>query len=276
MKRKILLFLVLLLFSAPAYGVTPGKMYKSGERVSHLGISFQIPKGWGGGLPQGGEFMILGSDTKPGAVLVIVEPKVTMDQLVVALSSQLPLGDGVVLTPTQQATRKGKVVTSAYQMVAAEGAMPGEVAAISDGKGRAIGFFAFGPPGQEKQRKALLKKALSTVKFAKRPKPGSGKGARKLGGKKLMYMKTEHGLSQKKEIVLCSNGTAYWTAHSSSVSQLGTGVTNTTDEGTWWVQGGSLVIAWNKGGMREEPLSKGKPRIARQSHWFFVAQNRCK
>ncbi len=275
MMRVSVIAALLSLCALQAYGLEPDKMYKSGARVSHAGISFVVPTGWFGGVPSGSSVMVLGSKTQPGLVLVMIEPKITPDQLVEALSRPLPLDDATVLTPVGQAQRKGKTVTSRYQLQTPEGLMQGRATATFDGSGRAVGFLALGPQTHQKQRGALLKRAIASVKFIKRPKPGSGKGAAKLRGKKLMYMKTNHGFSEKKEIILCSSGVAYWASHSSSISQLGSGVSRSEDQGVWWVQGKKLMISWNKGGMREERLAKGTPKRAALKHWFFVAQDQC-
>lgn len=275
MRAAAIVMMLSVLWVSLAYGIETDKIYKGGARVSHAGISFVVPQAWFGGVPEGGSVMVLGSKTEPGLVLVMVEPQLTAEQLVAALSQPLPLDETTVLQPAGAATRKGKRVSNAYTLQTPQGVMQGRALAVWDPSGRAIGFLALGPATHAKKRAALLEKAVKSVKFKKRPKPGSGKGAAKLRGKKLMYMKTENGFSQKKEIVLCSNGTAYWSSYTSSLSQLGSGTSRSQDQGIWWVQGKTLTISWSKGGEREERLSRGLPARAKEKNWFFVAQDRC-
>ena len=87
--------------SSKVTDVAPGEQYGEGVRLrlAAHGVSWELPAGWIGGIPQGGAAFLMGSSSKPGIGLLI--PVATSDtgRLTALLHETQDLGDGVVLDP---------------------------------------------------------------------------------------------------------------------------------------------------------------------------------
>lgn len=94
--------------------------------------------------------------------------------------------------------------------------------------------------------------------------------------KKLSYFYRGNGYSESRKIWLCSSGTYLSRSESFSNSQLGTGSTASSSEGTWQVKqsGGSvyLILQSNEGGVGEYEVSarEASNEIGLNGKRFFV------
>ena len=148
-----------------------GQVYNSGDtiEISGIGVSFQIPAKWLGGLVDGGEgTILLGSNTEGGMLTVLTTRTSSPKQLLAEFNQPMPLEDGVVLVPTTQPKMNGERLTIEYS-VTMNGVPMAEAFARMDGyiktDGLGFGVLALGASTAQQQLVGRQQELISTTKF---------------------------------------------------------------------------------------------------------------
>lgn len=222
--------------------------------VPTYNIKMKVPKGWRGALPSGSEaFVMERADGSDGKLLVLITPS-SEAELKQTLQGPLPLGDGIVAQPDGELKHKNGLFTRPYALpenpatTQLAGVEVSVVARMIDGK--AVGAIALAPGASLKM---FASTAQTMVKGARsyKPKPvkGAPKGAwaDKLKDRNLYKFHSGSGYSEKTKLTLCSNGAFARNFNATSLSQLGSGVAASGNQGTWAVNGTTLTLNYADG-----------------------------
>lgn len=127
----------------PAVDVQVGQEYPGGTRVraQSVGVTFIIPKEWHGGMPEGSQAFILGSDLKPGIGLVLLLTKATVDEVASHLGETQTLSPELTFEPTGPVQKKGARIEASYTA----GANVGRALALIGPMQNGIIYFLAGP-----------------------------------------------------------------------------------------------------------------------------------
>ena len=230
---------------------------------AYTGYQFNIPKEWIGKEVEGGSYLI-GHNTKPGFILVMPNQYTSLSQMHQE-SVQGIQETGIQLMPTGEIQKYGNngllanySGTIESQMVTAHA-----IGLISPhGNGLTI-LIAVRKDLYESTYLPILQSIANTVTFSK-PKvsPVAEQWRNRIKGKRLLYMKTANGFSDKITIDLCSNGQFGYGSNSSGMS---TGASTLTyagqdaGQGTWTItnrgQTAMLILTYHDGEVGEYELS---------------------
>lgn len=195
--RPILLILVFLLFSSPgapafwpegaAWAAQPsgsdrllqdspkawqeafvldlevGKHYEGQTRirVPLFGVSFLVPPDWQGGVPQGSEVFLLGSDTTAGVGLVLFLVNVTSETMAAKLEEPQVLGEHLRFQPAGPVQRTDNRSLASY--ISAEHV--GRAVALAGPSGQGIIYFFAGPRTESGTFERLLERLAASTRF---------------------------------------------------------------------------------------------------------------
>ena len=231
----------------------------------YAGFRFNIPNGWVGQQVENGSYLI-GHNTKAGFVLVMPHQYASVNEMYQE-SAQGINEEGIQLRPSSGAKkygRKGLIVN--YQ-----GAIQGQMV-----KANAIGLMS--PHGggltmliavrndlYTNEYLTTLQSIANSVSFSKpKASPVAGQWKNRINGKRLLYMKTANGFSDKVTIDLCSSGNFGYNSNSSGMSGGSSVLTYAGQDGgqgTWKIisRGNMpiLVLNYNTGELAEYQLANG-------------------
>jgi hypothetical protein len=262
----------------PMVDVQPGQEYQSGTRVNFpaLGISFDIPQQWIGGLPQGSSAFLMGSNSQPGLVVVLSHQAKSNDELVSYLNQPLPLDENMVLRVSGQPQVDGEWVNADVSTSDGSGTYQGYLKALVRREGTGIVIVAIGPQEQAGYYRQLAGEIATSVReTATTSAAGQGAGDQQpsaansalaqewdqfLRGKRLTYLHSYSsgsagGYSTHYELDLCSDGSFFYYDRShvsvDTGGAFGYSGGTTTNTGQWRItsQGGQIVaeIRWQDG-----------------------------
>ena len=103
-----------------------------------------------------------------------------------------------------------------------------------------------------------------------------------LSGKRLTYLYTASGFSERTDIYLCESGRLIYRSDSSSLSNNGSGAVGASSHGTWEISpggGGSLILQFGDGTTRQYKISRRQAgnEIGLNGNRYFVQnQNECR
>lgn len=259
----------------------PGVEYAAGTRVqsTELGLSFEVPAGWKGGVPPGADAMLLASDVHPGLVVVLAQAGARPDEVASALSQPLPIDAGLILQPTGASTRQESRLTQRYE---AEQPGVGPVVGVAEARitdgGGAIAFVAVGPVAEAARYGALVQALSGSVREVKRPSLANptvptGPLAERLSGRQLYYLKVQDGFSDTARIDLCRDGTVVRRSNSSGMSTGGVGTLTYAGQGggrgAWTVTGDTVVVTWEDGSTGSWPIkASGSGLTVDLANWW--------
>ncbi len=241
---------------------------KAGGRAfadPYAGFRFNIPNDWVGQQVENGSYLI-GHNTKAGFILVMPHEYTSVNEMY----QESAIGiqeEGIQLTPTsgvQKYGRKGLIVN--YQ-----GAIQGQMV-----KANAIGLMS--PHGggltlliavrndlYTNDYLTTLQSIANSVAFSKpKASPLAGQWKNRINGRRLIYLRTANGFSDRTTIDLCSNGNFSYNGTSSGMSDGPSVLTYASQDGgqgIWKVisRGNTpiLVLTYNTGEFAEYRLGNG-------------------
>lgn len=232
---------------------------------AYSGYQFNIPSDWVGKQVDGGSYLI-GHNTKPGFILVMPNQYTSLSQMQQE-SIQGIQEEGIHLMPTGGIEKYGNNGLLANY----SGTIEGQIVTA-----HAIGFVA--PHGNgltiliavrkdlyQQAYLSILQSIANTVTFSKPTmSPVAGQWKNRIKGKRLLYLKTANGFSDKVIIDLCSSGQFGYSSNSSGMSG-GTSVLTYAGQdggqGTWKIisrgQTPVLMLTYNSGEFAEYNLTNG-------------------
>lgn len=141
-------FLALLMsHAAMAEPVQPGVEYPGGTEVEPPGrlVTFTIPDGWKGILPEGATFFVMGSEAQKSYVFVIVD-KLTQEKAMANMKKPLDMGNGLSLRLIGDLEQQEKTLTGNYEVVGAESPLKGYVETLVGERGTGVSYVAISAP----------------------------------------------------------------------------------------------------------------------------------
>jgi len=128
--------------------VQPGVEYPGGTKVEPpgRGVSFTIPEGWNGMLPEGVTFFVMGSQARKAYVFAIVIDKLTQEKALANMQKPLELGNGLTLQLNGKVQQQEHTMTGNYDVVGTDNPLTGYVETLVGKRGTGVSFVAISAP----------------------------------------------------------------------------------------------------------------------------------
>lgn len=280
--------------SSPFTEIVPGVDYPAGTRlgVTAWGVSFDVPAGWHGLVPVGTQYLLLGSYTEPGVILVTALPGMDMDGLKTWASAPLDIDVGIRLQPDGAPRVEDNQVLASHSGVGNGQALTSRARAVLGSNRTAIAFLWAGPAASPQVGDKVVATLVSSARFgAVDPKVAEATSvdwSQRLRGAMLLRIKvsgtwSSSSSSSESRLYLCSDGTALWGAESSmSVQGYNSNTSSagqSADRGRYTFTGPVLRITWSDGNVSTYTLTPRKdPREVdlNGETWFIQGNDRCR
>ncbi|WKZ60132.1 MAG: hypothetical protein QY309_01335 [Cyclobacteriaceae bacterium] len=294
MKQNILLALLCVSFVSVAQTELSENVQYEGNRqlkISSLGISFTIPSGWMGGVPQGSSVMVL-AEASNEITLIVTASEMDEQSVFGELQKQIPIDGGISISPIGLVKKEGKRWWGNYRVDGVAQEMKGYVEARLGDHGVGVGCIVVALPGALERGKQGASQLLQSLTFAKPIVPTTNTQAagitqpwnEYLKHKSLKYYYTQGDFSDSDFITLCSDGSYARKKRTYSGGVTGTGSLNSTDYGRWKAQGqgdvGTLTLTSQDGSQAEFRIeygqgNKGTGIYLNGNRYYAEATNEC-
>jgi hypothetical protein len=101
---------------------------------------------------------------------------------------------------------------------------------------------------------------------------GAGAAAGGLAGLRLSMAKGGNGYFTERSYDFCSDGRVFTRWAESQLSQMGSGVSERTDQGTWRMSGNTLQLNLARGGSSSFTVQRPEPRVVRLDGTSYAAE----
>jgi len=194
-------------FEAPeqqSSGQSSSEQLSGGRTDLGGGLSILPPGGWSPVPANPGATVLAGPD---GESLIIVSVDEGLLEMAVAeLAGSVDLGDGVVLDPVDNPTKRGQVHSNRFTVRGAISPMVASVMIRDVGAGRTVSLIGLAPATGASGLQTALNQLMTSLTVGRPPaQSASGWGAQ-LKGRYLVKFYSGNGYSEKHELWLCSNG----------------------------------------------------------------------
>ena len=127
--------------------VQVGQQYEAGTRVNFpsIGVSFVIPNGWFGVIPEGSQTFLLGSEDSLGLGMALSHQASEASALINELARPIPLDQGVTLQVQGQPQIDGSMIRASISVSDGNESQPGHLLAVFRQGGGGVIFAGFGP-----------------------------------------------------------------------------------------------------------------------------------
>ncbi|MCH2198612.1 MAG: hypothetical protein MK081_07495 [Flavobacteriales bacterium] len=269
-----------------------GVVYQGGERISisQIGLTFQVPVGWIGALPEASEAFIL-EPSNGGSTAFILIDDYSYESLTTDLNNPLPIEAWSGIQPKGKAQRKGDMVCNNFSTYGL-GDFDAYASAKPGSHGTGFGVVLIAPPSSIQSQVPAMDQMVaqaqlnapatnSTTSNANTTTAaGSGEWYNYMRGQYLRYMKTANGYSESCHMWLCPDGSF---AYSGSDSYLSGGYADFSyagdsgeQYGRWTVQGAVLTLNFEDGRQWNYQLSMDDEGLYLDGYrWFRVDNERC-
>ncbi len=237
--------------------------YEGGTHLSiaALGLSFTLPSGFYGGIPQGSSVMILADNTNE-ITFIITANEMEAKNVFGEMQKQIPIDGGVYIAPIGMIKNEGNRWWGNY----AVHGMPQETKGYGEIRlgehGIGVGCIVLAFPASFDRAKKAAEEFFASLKFSppQQTQAASSAGINQpwdqyLKGQSLKFYYTQGDFSDTDFIHLCSNGTFTRNKRTSSGGVTGTGTMWGGSHGTWQASGqgdsGTLILH-NQDGTRAE------------------------
>lgn len=270
--------LLVITMTAQATEIGAGRIYLGPSSVesSIYGISIQIPKGFRGALM--GEIFVIESVQNPQGSIYITAMPASLADVQQTMASGFSLGQGIYLAPLSQPLIKGNEVSGNFRVQGADSASQAFVVAKVTASGNAIAFIGVYKSQVTNNFKTIVKTIADSTRASK-PK-SSGFWGQALAGRKLIYLYNGRGANyqERKEIVLCANGSFYQSGSSSGSSGSAISLGRSSADGRWLANGsqtsGTLYLQFSNGEESEYELNlQGESLYMNGSKYFYESTN---
>lgn len=275
MKNIIFVFLVIICLSVSTFAQSNSKTFKDDEN----GFSFKIPANWTNEKVNGGAVLI--DDDKTANIIVKTH---RYNDLNTMLKDQGGIEqDGFKKVGEIESFAKNGKFFRAFKEANNQRLIVDTFFLVSEYGG---GVIILAASTDLKSAETAFNGASEIIKtltfFSPKSTPQNSALSSRFANKKLSYFYRGNGYSESKRIWLCGSGTFISKSESFSSSQIGTGSTAGTTEGTWQVkQSGNsvyLILQSNKGGVGEYEVTarQASNEIGLNGDRFFVENhNEC-
>lgn len=253
--------------------------------VPDYGIQFQLPAGWSGMLPVGADKFVMASQDNNSTVILLGDrmPEAVAKE---ELSKPVQLDQTITLVPEGAPVKEGSLWTMNYLVNGAQ-AVKSSVIFRSGPHGYSFAGVLISLPAVYERDLASLKDILAKAVFSKpvvRDDGNIGEWRNYLAGRALKYYNTTSGYSTTDFIYLCRDGSFYRSNNDTSVSSLGTGVSQGSSAGKWSATGsgneGMLTLTYSDGNVTTLKISygegnKGKGVYLNNSRYYLDSNGYC-
>ncbi|MBX2968134.1 MAG: hypothetical protein KF803_02080 [Cyclobacteriaceae bacterium] len=272
MKQNILLTLLCIsIVSGAQTELSENVQYEGNTRlkISSLGISFTIPSGWMGGVPQGSSVMVL-AEASNEITLIVTASEMDEQSVFGELQKQIPIDGGISISPIGLVKKEGKRWWGNYRVDGVAQEMKGYVEARLGDHGIGVGCIVVALPSALERGKQGASQLLKSLTFTKPVTPTTNTTAagitqpwsEYLRRKSLKFYYTQGDFSDSDFITLCSDGSYARKKRTYSGGVTGTGSLNSTDYGRWQAQGqgdsGTLILISQDGSRAELRIQYGQ------------------
>lgn len=269
--------------------IAEGHRYEAGMllKVESLGIQLEVPADHTAVLPQGSNTLVIIS-TDQEITLLVSADEMDLESSKKEMMQATNLGNGLSLIPAGDLWQDKQTLIGEYRVAGSPQPLK-SLAQVQIGS-HGIGLVAImiATPSKFAAGETALGSLFSSLRFGKPATAATSAGneewATYLKGKALKYFYTSNGFSSTDFIYLCSDGTFLRKLDDSSVSNLGTGVMHSGNEGRWHATGtgnsGKLVLTSPDGSQSSYELfygegNKGKGVYLSGSRYYVDNNDRC-
>ncbi|MSQ06973.1 MAG: hypothetical protein EXR54_07865 [Dehalococcoidia bacterium] len=152
-----------------------GQAYPGGTRVEFLdmGLSFIVPEGWIGSIPEESDAFVMGSESQPGILLALTHGAATAQELVENLADPMPLDEGVTLHAQGEPVVEPPWVKVPILATDGTGYLPGYLMALVRTDGPGALYIGFGQGAPQLFQRLVLGMVASTQTTTPRPDSGT-------------------------------------------------------------------------------------------------------
>lgn len=270
----LIVFLSLHFFGFTQTELKSGVQYEGNTvlTIPGLGISFKIPAGWSGGVPEGAEVMVL-VDAANEATIIISANEMDEKDVFGELQKQLPIDDGISISPIGLVKKDGRRWWGNYKVNGVPQEMKGYVEVRLGDFDIGSGCIVLALPAAFDRGKQAATELLQSMKFtapvqtAQHTEATTNTGVNQpwneyLKRKSLKYYYTQGDFSESDFIYLCSDGSFSRKTRTYSGGITGYGAMNNSYYGRWQATGqgssGSITLFNQDGSRTEFQLEYGK------------------
>ena len=138
-----------------------------------MGLSFVVPEGWLGSIPEDSMAFVMGSETQPGIIIALTHETATAGELVENLAEPMPLEEDVTLHVQGEPIVEWPWVKAAVLVTNGTGYLPGYLMAMVRQDGPGALYIAFGQAGPQLFQRLVSGMAASTQTTTPRPDLGT-------------------------------------------------------------------------------------------------------
>ncbi len=267
--QKITVFILgLSVITIPAYAVNvqTGQSYQGRVKLvfPRAGVSFILPAGWKGKVPNGKDVFLLGNNSL-SAIGVIGIKKQTAAAILQEMRRPIPFLANTQLMLVGSVKRKGNTLFGLYRVQGSQVPMGAYVISVFANNGNVMAFLVAARVANVNRMSRDLQSMIASLAIPQSrstptPNPSlnrstqGGNNASKsqlgrlLSGLKLTYMKTGSTTRTKINIYLCKNGSFYRTGNFGGVSGGSSIIGRNANRGRWTMAGAQgFVLHYNNG-----------------------------
>lgn len=249
------------------------------------GYQFNIPKDWISQKNQDGSYLI-GHNTKPGFIIVIPHNYTSVQQIYQETIGGIQ-DEGIQLTPSKDLTLYGNngLIGDFNGFIQGQAVKANAISLVSEHGGGLSILIAVRNDLYQTEYLTIVQSIANSVTFSKpKTSPIAQQWTTRLRGKKLQYLKTANGFSDKIIIDLCRSGQFGYNNNSSGMSGGTTTLTyagQNQGQGTWKIitrgQQPLLILRFNNGEVYEYNLTNrdSNGQINLNGRRYFVTQGGC-
>lgn len=284
-----LLILTVCVTSSAQTEIAEGIQYHAGTmlKVESMGIQFEVPADHTAVLPQGSNTLVMIS-TDQEITLLISADEMDLESSKKEMMQVTDLGNGLSLFPAGDLWQDEQTLTAEFRVTGSPQPLKAMAQVQIGSHGVGMVAIMIATPSKFAAGETALRSLFSSLRFAKPATAATSAGneewATYLKGKALKYFYTSNGFSSTDFIYLCADGTFLRKLDDSSVSNLGTGVMHSGDQGRWHATGtgnsGKLVLTSPDGSQSSYELfygegNKGKGVYLSGSRYYVDNNDRC-
>ncbi len=272
------------LASAAPKMLSPGVTYDAPAqlKVPSAGVTFQVPTGFRGMLPEGTSVFVLAPHTGSGRILM------TADQMTLAdakreMATTLDLGGGLQLVPLFPPSVEGQRVHGGYSVAGATNGLLADVDTVVGQNGVGVAIIAIAPPGERGTLRSAAQHLQRSLTFASPSSPPSAPESSPsasamppLSAVRLVRYHTVSGYSEQTILHLCGDGTFRRSFNASSVSGLGSGAVTNGSSGRYSTQEGQLLLHYHDGTQAIHALSVRDNKVFLDGKRWFRQTGDCR
>lgn len=254
---------------AAAEEIAPGVEYQGPKRlgIARIGVSFVLPAGWTGGLPEGKEVFLVGKAGANGTLFLLAEEG-TVAEARTLMSETIPI-DEYTLTPTAGARVSGNKVTNDYSVMGGKDPLSAAATTVIGKTGWGVMVLAISTPGELPLFKRAARQIVRSIRFVRPKKPKlstNGYWGRQFAGKRIVHFFTGSGYQEKQQILMCPSGEFLYRFNSGGYDMHGfSGAAQSKNGGRWSVsgdkRGGVLRLHYSDGRVAEYNLSEENGKL---------------